>query len=337
MSVLIEGTAFPIGKKNANGWGVPASEVDNALASLLNSVVRICTRDAEHGCDLIEDPNTEIGRVVDAWYSGDEVKIRAEVTDSTARQKIEDGTWEPAWSVYGTAENEEDGWVQGYQNRSVTLVRNPAWEEATYSVAAAKQADYLVFSSKYTIQTPGGEPMTDENNLNENGNPAEGGENPEATLEQLQNEIAERDKQIEELKNNSSKVEASNTKLQKKVEELEQVLASREKEKATSVPMEKVNELIETKANEIAAARIKEYRDELQRTAALEKLTAARSELGLETKGEEYKHLSAADLEKLADEFGGIKVTAGTMFQYPAGESGKSRTGVYNPVSGVFE
>jgi predicted RNase H-like nuclease (RuvC/YqgF family) len=205
-------------------------------------------------------------------------------------------------------------------------------------VAASKQADYLVFSSKYTIQTPGGEPMTDENNQNRpEDDSADSGHASEENPEDLRNEIADRDKKIEQMKQDKSEIEASNTKLQKKVEELEQVLASREKEKATSVPMEKVNELIETKANEIAAARIKEYRDELQRTAALEKLTAARSELGLETKGEEYKHLSAADLEKLADEFGGIKVTAGTMFQYPAGESGKSRTGVYNPVSGVFE
>lgn len=172
--------------------------------------------------------------------------------------------------------------------------------------------------------------MTDENNQNENGNPAEGVENPEATLEQLQNEIAERDKQIEELKNNSSKIEASNTELQKKVEELEQVLASHEKEKATSVPMEKVNEMIETKANEIAAARIEEYRDELQRTAALEKLTAARLELGLETRDEEYKHLSAADLGKLAEEFGQIKVTASKTIQYPAEQQGNKTVGRFD-------
>jgi hypothetical protein len=57
--------------------------------------------------------------------------------------KIEDGTREPAWSVDGTAEDEDDGRVQGYQNHSVTLVRNPALEEATYSVAAAKQAVLL--------------------------------------------------------------------------------------------------------------------------------------------------------------------------------------------------
>ena len=46
MAITIEGTAFPLGKINKNGWGIPFSEADNIISSLKNSVLRICPRDA---------------------------------------------------------------------------------------------------------------------------------------------------------------------------------------------------------------------------------------------------------------------------------------------------
>ncbi|WP_319508883.1 hypothetical protein [uncultured Methanolobus sp.] len=39
-------------------------------------------------------------------------------------------------------------------------------------------------------------------------------------------------------------------------------------------------------------------------------LTAARKNLNLETKDEHYQHLSASDIEKLADDLGSIKLGA---------------------------
>ena len=39
---------------------------------------------------------------------------------------------------------------------------------------------------------------------------------------------------------------------------------------------------------------------------------------GLETKPEDFKSLTAADLNKLAEEFGGVKLSASAV-QYPAG------------------
>ncbi len=334
--VIIEGTAFPLDKINKNGWGVPASEAGNAISSLKNSVIRVCPRDAPHGCDFSEDPKAEIGRILDVWKEGKDVKIRADITDSIASQKVEDGTWPNTWSVYGHSQKLTDGWVEGFAARSMTLVLDPAWEDAKWGIAASESGGYAVrtIQSFSLIASQAGDPVAEENN---NQDPSGGDPSPEEKIEQLEQTVADRDKEIEDLKKNSSDLTAANEELGKKVKDLEKIVASHEKNKATSVPMEKVQELIETKANEIAASAIDKHKEDLRRSTAFEKLSAARKELDLETKADDYQHLTAADLEKLADEFGGVKVTAGTKFQYPASESGKSRTGVYNPVSGVFE
>ena len=67
---------------------------------------------------------------------------------------------------------------------------------------------------------------------------------------------------------------------------------------------------------------------------------AARERLGLETKPEDFKSLSAADLNKLAEDLGGIKKAAasGSGFSYPTsnnnptgftvGEMGLKKEGV---------
>ncbi|MDG6244927.1 MAG: hypothetical protein QCH31_11165 [Methanolobus sp.] len=80
MAIIIEGTAFPLGKINKNGWGVPTSEAASAIASLKKAVVRICPRDNGHGCDLSEDPNHEIGRVIDAWSTPTSAMVRVEIS-----------------------------------------------------------------------------------------------------------------------------------------------------------------------------------------------------------------------------------------------------------------
>ncbi|MGI6124678.1 MAG: hypothetical protein ACOYIG_10945, partial [Acetivibrionales bacterium] len=65
----------------------------------------------------------------------------------------------------------------------------------------------------------------------------------------------------------------------------------------------------------------------------------AREKFGLETKPEDFKSLTAADLNKLAEEFGGVKLSASAV-QYPAGNvqtENKACTGAYNPKTGVWE
>jgi hypothetical protein len=152
MTIFIEGTVFPIGEKNINGWGIPESEVNNAINSLKSSVVRICSRDDPHGCDVTEDPRAEIGNVTDAWRVGNLVKAKVAITDSIASQKIADGTWKNTWSIYGKAPAVVDGWPTNFNARSLTLVQNPAWKDAIWDMAASEGAyKRLRTFSEFTI------------------------------------------------------------------------------------------------------------------------------------------------------------------------------------------
>ncbi len=161
MAITIEGTAFPLGEINKNGWGIPFSEAENAISSLKDSVLRICPRDSPHECDFSEDPNAEIGRIVDAWQEGSEIKARASVTDSVAERKIHDGTWENTWSIYSLADSIDDNWASGVQARSLTLVQNPAWEQATWNIAAAEEGKVAVRNIHQFKIIASGDPVTD--------------------------------------------------------------------------------------------------------------------------------------------------------------------------------
>lgn len=308
MAITIEGTAFPLGEINKNGWGVPFSEADNAVSSLKNSVLRICSRDAPHECDFSEDPNTEIGRVIDAWREGSEIKARASVTDSVAERKILDGTWENAWSIYSLANSIDDNWASGVQARSLTLVQNPAWEQATWSIAAAEEGKVAVRNIHQFKIIASGDPVTNnKDNSNSGGDPS-----PDEKLAELEKDNVAKNKEIEGLK-------AARTELETKVKTLEKVVASYEKDKATSVPLEKVQELVASKADEIATAKIVAYKEEQRRAIAMDSFTAARKDLNLETKHEDYQHLTASDIEKLAQDLGSIKLGASAeSIRYPS-------------------
>jgi len=135
MTIFIEGTAFVIGKLNLNNQGIPFSEADNAIKSLKTSVVRICSRVDPHFCDNVGDPLSEIGHVSDAWRDEDNAVAKASITDTIVSQKIEDGTWKPYWSIFGTVmEYDSGGWAHGITIESISLVDNPAWPEAQYNV-----------------------------------------------------------------------------------------------------------------------------------------------------------------------------------------------------------
>jgi len=85
---------------NKNGWGIPSSDADNVISSLRNAVIRVCSRDSPHGCDLSEDPKAEIGRVLTAWNDNGLVRTTIDITDSIATRKLRDGVWPYKWSVY---------------------------------------------------------------------------------------------------------------------------------------------------------------------------------------------------------------------------------------------
>ncbi|WP_292470899.1 hypothetical protein [Methanolobus sp.] len=41
MAIIIEGTAFPLGEVNKNGWGIPFTGTENVISSLKGSVLLI--------------------------------------------------------------------------------------------------------------------------------------------------------------------------------------------------------------------------------------------------------------------------------------------------------
>ncbi len=150
-SLIIEGIVMPLDKKNANGWGIRSEDAQNVIDSLKGMPVRVCSREDEHSCDRIEDPFSEIGRVIDVWAENGYIKAKALITDRIAIQKIEDGTWEPYWSIYGLAKVDEDGWAKEFEARSISLVRNPAWKEAQFHVAASESGLCITYFDEFKI------------------------------------------------------------------------------------------------------------------------------------------------------------------------------------------
>ena len=137
--LIIEGD-IPLNELNKNGWGIPDRDVKNAISSLKHAVVRICNRGSgdAHSCDDTGDPYAEIGRVIDAKREGDAIRTKVAITDRDAKQKIEDGTWENKWSPFGHTKKLENGWTEGLNIESLTLVRNPAWDTASYAISASE-------------------------------------------------------------------------------------------------------------------------------------------------------------------------------------------------------
>jgi hypothetical protein len=316
--VIIEGTAFPLDTLNKNGWGVPASEADSAISSLKNAVIRVCPRDSPHGCDYSEDPKAEIGRVLDAWKENDRIRARAEITDPVASQKISEGTWPKKWSVYSKAAALKNGWAHGVSNRSLTLVTNPAWDESTWEIAASDDGQIGIrFFEQFSIVASVDDTMT------ENNTPPSGGVSPA----ELDKQIADKQKEIDDLKASNGTLTEQITTLTNEVEEIKTVAASKDAELSRRITMEEAQKLI---ASAIAAD--KEARD---REAVLEKLTAARKELSLETRPEDYNNLTAADLEKMVDEFGKIKLSAAAPVKYPSA-SGSGTVGRWDSKKGEW-
>jgi hypothetical protein len=296
--VIIEGTAFPLDTLNKNGWGVPASEADSAISSLKNAVIRVCPRDSPHGCDYSEDPKAEIGRVLDAWKEGQVIKTRAEITDSVASQKIQEGTWPKKWSVYSKAAALKNGWAHGVSNRSLTLVTNPAWDESTWEIAASDDGQIGIrFFEQFSIVASVDDIMPDEPQT-----PPAGGASP-AELEQ---QMSLKQKEIDDLKASNGTLNEQIEALNKEVGDLKTLAASKDTELSKRITMEDAQKLV---ASAITAD--KEARD---REAALVKLTAARKDLNLETKPEDYKSLTAADIDRQTEEFSKIKLSAAVKY-----------------------
>jgi len=360
MTLFIQGLAIPLDTKNVNGWGIPAAETTNVINSLKNSTLRICPGEA-HACDFTGDPNGRIGRSVDAWLEKDGIHAKYEVTDSVAARKLKENTWDDLkWSAFADSKINplsNDGWAGGVTVKSMTLVKNPAWSQAHYQVAASTEetTTLRLFSDFQLIasQTEG-ETITIEDDLKaanlkiielqkEIDSFKKSTSVSASTIEELNAQVttltasvSEKETGITEAKTQITEITASKETLEKDLETKTALIASLEKEKAGSVPM--------TELKTIIAAAIEEHDQQLKtvnaRDEAFKMFASAREALGLETKQEEFTTLSAADLSKLASDLGTVKLSAGTQIKYPiAPNAGNSdlAIGAYNDKTGKWE
>lgn len=141
--MLISGDVLPVGKINANGWGVPDSkaEIDSIVNSLVGKSITVCPRDQPHGCDY--DPKSEIGTIKHVWHDPLRSTIRSigEVLDPTAIEKIKTGIWKKNWSIRVSASNvDKDGWVRSPVSQNLTMVPKGAWAEANWDILASNES-----------------------------------------------------------------------------------------------------------------------------------------------------------------------------------------------------
>ncbi len=361
MTLFIEGLAIPLDTKNVNGWGVPSTETTNVINSLKASTLKICPGEA-HACDYSEDPNGRIGVFDSAWEAAGGVYARYKVTDSVAERKLKEGTWNDLkWSMYGDSKTNprlNDGWAGSVSVKSMTLVKNPAWSQAHYQIAASEEdvpTGLRLFSDFIITASIEGDKITPE---------------LENEIKELKAKLAASDKSLTEKEtalsaavSEASKTKAQLTELQASVTELTAsqdtlkkdldtktalvasldalkkdleakttLIASLEKEKAGSVPM--------TELKTIIAAAIEEHDQQLKtvnaREEAFQMFAAARESLGLETKQEDFTTLSAADLTKLAEDLGTVKLSA-AQIRYPANPTNLTGFTVGRPgVDGIW-
>ena len=252
---------------NKNGWGIPSSDADNAISSLQKAVVRVCSRDAPHGCDATEDPKAEIGRVLAAWNDNGIVRTRVDITDSIANQKLNDHTWPMKWSVYGKSKAKVNGWTDGANIRSITLVTNPAWDDATFNIAASEYGENkFLFFNDFELMASVDDTMTGNNTLSAGGlSPAE-----------FEQQLADKQKMIDDLTNEKTGLADQLASVTKERDELKTLAASLKEENSKRITTDDAKQMI--------AAAIAADHDAQARSAAIEKLTAARAVFGLETK-----------------------------------------------------
>ena len=193
MTLFVQGLAIPLDIKNVNGWGIPPSELNNVLSTIKASSLKICPGEA-HACDYSGDPNGRIGVFDSAWEAPEGVYARYKVTDSVAVRKLKEGTWNDLkWSMYGDSKTNpvlNDGWAGGVSVKSMTLVKNPAWSQAHYQVAASADGDteLRLFSDFQLIASQSTE-----------------GENiPEEELKAANSKLVELQKEIDTLKKSTS-------------------------------------------------------------------------------------------------------------------------------------
>jgi len=316
-AMIISGAIIPVGVKNKNGWGILDSEIQNVVATLKGKALTVCPRNGDaHGCDF--DPKAEIGKMSNVWYDPfvKKIKAMAEITDSVAQRKISEGTWKPNWSVRLAAKENVDGWATGCEGKNVTVVPEGAWPDANFNVLASSEDGFETFLiANFSVSAPApSEPSTQartvlgtieyvptakelnqvisglasspnspEKNANVAGN-SKGGKNmadtdkkeTTLTMEQLQAALVERDAKIAALEKKA---------LEQKPVEQEKVASKKTEEKVASEKKDdktvSQEELIASKAKEIADQQIAAYKASLAHEAAVSEYVAAATKRGI--------------------------------------------------------
>lgn len=269
--MIISGAIIPVGVKNKNGWGILDSEVQNVINTLKDKPLTICPRSGDaHACDY--DPKAEIGRITEAWYDPfkNQIRTMAEVTDSVAKTKIGEGTWQKNWSVRVTAAETKDGWAHGTEAKNVTLVPMGAWPEANFDVLASKGDGFeavLLASFESDVPDVSATPSENEQTASQSSDnpPAdEGGDGDEnltggqhmTDTPDIKELLAAKDVEIDALKQEVINLKASQTQM---------------------------GDDIVQKAKELAAAEVMAYKESIARDTAINAYVAAATERGVET------------------------------------------------------
>lgn len=291
--MIISGVAIPLDQLNHNRWGIRNHEVDNAISTLKSSTIRLCDK-LDHACDFTNSALHQVGSVMDAFYDSAKNAIVAKVsiTHPKAEQYIREGKLK-AWSVFGTGNQDTDGWVSNYTNKSLTLVADPAWETAKFASSSQRE-----FSAKYVFE----ETMApDDKN------------DPEAKFtkelnEKFASKDTEIDKKIADLSSKFDQVIASKdqkiTDLEKQINELK---ASKETPKESATKTEtpptitqkdldviKADITPKTDIDALVASKIAEYQENKDLAAAKADYTEVATSLGIKVEDALFANKNSA-------------------------------------------
>lgn len=162
----IEGDLIHLDVSNLNGWGINSSAIEELIKDGIGIPIRMCNNIDPHACDKKEDHGADIGYVTKIWQEGEWLKAKAAITDKTASQKIDDGTWTPfgkgKWSVagYPTGEIDENNFLTQFMPASISFMtapNEPAYEGSGFEVVVAA----LTNDSNHQTKTKEDENMTD--------------------------------------------------------------------------------------------------------------------------------------------------------------------------------
>lgn len=122
-------------KLGLNGWGFSSRDKDALVKAAVGSPIWV-DKGAKHESD--EDRFAEIGHITSAEYDDENkvIKTSGIITDSNAEMKFRDGTWSTTWSPRALSHDPKNhkGFLSTPELSGMTVVRNPAWENATFEI-----------------------------------------------------------------------------------------------------------------------------------------------------------------------------------------------------------